>query len=129
MIKRLNEKDFDLEDEELDKEISDLINWSENLDYDSYVKDWYQISTSESSANFVPKPVFMPDNWFQFSAHFKAFSTLWKSLNLKIKFDFKPGLISLITNSFLFQWIKLITELSDKNFFKLNKFIHFLVPI
>jgi len=50
-----------LEDEDLDKEISDLINWSENLDYDSYVKDWYQISTSESSANFVPKPVFMPD--------------------------------------------------------------------
>lgn len=46
MIKKLNEKEFDLEDEELDQEISDLINWSENLDYDSYVKDWYQISTS-----------------------------------------------------------------------------------
>jgi len=44
-----------LEDEDLDKEISDLIEWSENLDYDNYVKNWYQISTSESSKNFVPK--------------------------------------------------------------------------
>jgi len=34
-----------------------------------------------------------------------------------------------MANLFLFQWITLIKELSDKNFFKLNKFIHFLVPI
>ncbi len=55
MLRRFNEKQFDLEDEDLDKEISDLIEWSQNLDYDNYVKDWYQISTSESSAKFVPK--------------------------------------------------------------------------
>jgi hypothetical protein len=61
MIRKFNEREFDLEDEDLDKEVSELISWSENLDYDSYVKDWYQVSTSESSANFVPKPVYIPD--------------------------------------------------------------------
>lgn len=61
MIKKFNQKDFDLQDQELNQEINSLIIWSENLDYDAYVKDWYQISTSESSANFVPKPVYMPD--------------------------------------------------------------------
>ena len=44
-----------MESEEFEKEVSDLIEWSENLDFDSYVKDWYHLSTSESSAFFVPK--------------------------------------------------------------------------
>ena len=34
-----------------------MIEWSENLDFESYVKDWYQLSTSQNSANFVPKYV------------------------------------------------------------------------
>lgn len=36
-------------------EVTNLIEWSENLDFDSYVKDWYQLSTSQNSAAFVPK--------------------------------------------------------------------------
>jgi len=31
----MNEKDFD-------EEVKDLIEWSTNLDYDSYVRDWYK---------------------------------------------------------------------------------------
>ena len=37
--------------------MSELINWSENLNYEAYVKDWYYLSTSETSKNFVPKNV------------------------------------------------------------------------
>lgn len=35
--------------------MEDLVEWTENLDFESYVKDWYQLSTSQSSSEFVPK--------------------------------------------------------------------------
>lgn len=37
--------------------MNDLLEWTENLNFDNYVKDWYYLSTSESSKDFVPKPV------------------------------------------------------------------------
>ncbi len=91
MIRKFNEREFDLEDEDLDKEVSELISWSENLDYDSYVKDWYQVSTSESSANFVPKPVYIPDKWcewFQFLYGFPGI--LFVNLSLLMPLLFLP---------------------------------------
>lgn len=48
---RLHNKDFDIESEEMEE----LLEWTENLNFDDYVKDWYQLSTSESSKDFVPK--------------------------------------------------------------------------
>ena len=48
---KLNNPDFDIDSEEMEQ----LIEWTENLSFDSYVKDWYQLSTSQSSNNFVPK--------------------------------------------------------------------------
>ena len=50
---KLNDKDFDIESEEMDE----LLEWTENLNFDTYVKDWYYLSTSESSKDFVPKPI------------------------------------------------------------------------
>ena len=47
--------DLDIDSEEFEKEVNELMEWSENLDFEAYVKDWYYLSTSESSANFVPK--------------------------------------------------------------------------
>lgn len=35
--------------------MDELLEWTENLNFDAYVKDWYQLSTSESSKDFVPK--------------------------------------------------------------------------
>jgi CO dehydrogenase nickel-insertion accessory protein CooC1 len=39
---KLNNKEFDIESEEMDE----LLEWTENLNFDAYVKDWYQLSTS-----------------------------------------------------------------------------------
>jgi len=35
--------------------MDELLEWSDNLNFDNYMKDWYQLSTSESSKDFVPK--------------------------------------------------------------------------
>ena len=34
-----------MDEEDFDKEVKDLIEWSNNLDYDEYVRDWFQLST------------------------------------------------------------------------------------
>lgn len=38
----INNKEFDIESEEMEE----LLEWTENLNFDAYVKDWYQLSTS-----------------------------------------------------------------------------------
>ena len=35
--------------DEFDKEVNDLIEWSENLDYENYIRNWYVLSTSNAS--------------------------------------------------------------------------------
>jgi len=45
-------KFFDLNEEHFEKEVNDLIEWSENLDFDQYVDNWTKLSTSNQS-NFV----------------------------------------------------------------------------
>lgn len=30
-----------MDEEDFDKEVKDLIEWSNNLDYDEYVRDWF----------------------------------------------------------------------------------------
>ena len=32
---------MEMDEEEFDKEVNDLIEWSENLDFDNYIKDWF----------------------------------------------------------------------------------------
>ena len=46
----MDEKDFD-------KEVKDLIEWSKNLDYEEYVRDWFHLSTSNASENFINYPL------------------------------------------------------------------------
>lgn len=38
----INNKELDIESEEMEE----LLEWTENLNFDAYVKDWYQLSTS-----------------------------------------------------------------------------------
>ncbi|KRX09150.1 hypothetical protein PPERSA_08866 [Pseudocohnilembus persalinus] len=52
-----DDKFLELEEDDFDEQVNELIEWSDNLDYDSYVKDWFQLSTSNASENFVPKAV------------------------------------------------------------------------
>lgn len=35
--------------DQFDKEVNDLIEWSENLDYENYIRNWYVLSTSNAS--------------------------------------------------------------------------------
>lgn len=37
------------------QEVGELLEWTENLNFDAYVKDWYQLSTSQGTKQFVPK--------------------------------------------------------------------------
>ena len=32
---------MDVDDEEFENEVMDLVNWSEQLDFDKYMKDWF----------------------------------------------------------------------------------------
>ena len=32
---------MDVDDEEFEHEVMDLVNWSEQLNFDSYMKDWF----------------------------------------------------------------------------------------
>lgn len=43
-------ENIDVDSEEFEKQVNDLVEWTENLDFESYVKDWYQLSTSQSSS-------------------------------------------------------------------------------
>ena len=42
-----------MDDDDFDKEVKELVQWSENLDYDEYVRSWFQLSTSNASENFI----------------------------------------------------------------------------
>jgi hypothetical protein len=46
---------MDVDSEEFEMEVNELVEWSENLNFDHYVKDWYVLSTSQSSSDFIPK--------------------------------------------------------------------------
>lgn len=46
-----------MNEDEFDNEVKDLIEWSNNLDFDSYIKDWFHLSTSNASEKFVFQPV------------------------------------------------------------------------
>lgn len=48
---------IDMDEDQFESEVKDLIEWSNNLDYNEYVKDWFQLSTSNASEAFVVKPV------------------------------------------------------------------------
>jgi len=37
----LDPKFIDMSEEEFDSEVKDLIEWSKNLDFEEYVKDWF----------------------------------------------------------------------------------------
>ena len=50
-------KFIDMDENEFDDHVKELIEWSDNLDYDKYVRDWFQLSTSNASENFTSKPV------------------------------------------------------------------------
>lgn len=42
-----------------DQEVQNLIAWTDNLDYDKYVAEWFQLSTSNASENYVRAPVYV----------------------------------------------------------------------
>lgn len=46
-------KFIDMDEGEFDHEVKELIEWSKNLDYNEYVKDWFHLSTSNASEAFV----------------------------------------------------------------------------
>ncbi len=46
-----------MEEDEFDSEVKDLIEWSKNLDYDEYVKEWFHLSTSNASEAFINYPI------------------------------------------------------------------------
>lgn len=48
---RVDEIDID-DEEELEREVKDLLDWSDNLDYAEYAKYWFTLSTSEPSKKF-----------------------------------------------------------------------------
>ena len=43
-----------MEDNQFDSEVKELIEWSEQLDFDEYLNEWNQIATSAKSDDFVP---------------------------------------------------------------------------
>lgn len=47
-------KFLDMEDEQFECEVKELIEWSEQLDFDEYLKEWDMIATSAKSNDFVP---------------------------------------------------------------------------
>jgi hypothetical protein len=53
---------MDIDSEEFEKEVDELVEWSENLNFDNYIKDWYVLSTSQGSGDFVPKLVNTSDH-------------------------------------------------------------------
>jgi len=46
-------KFFDLDENNFDNEVNELIEWSENLDFESYVDGWAKLCTSNQSSNHV----------------------------------------------------------------------------
>ena len=52
-------KFLDMDDGEFDTEVKELIEWSEQLDFDSYLREWDMIATSAKSNDFVPE--YKPD--------------------------------------------------------------------
>jgi hypothetical protein len=42
-----------MNEDEFEDEVKELIEWSNNLDFDTYVKDWFQLSTSNTSGAYV----------------------------------------------------------------------------
>lgn len=44
-----------MDEDEFETEVKDLIEWSKNLDYDEYVKEWFHLSTSNASETFIPQ--------------------------------------------------------------------------
>ncbi|CAK71127.1 unnamed protein product (macronuclear) [Paramecium tetraurelia] len=48
---------LEMDDDEFDKEVQNLIDWSENLDYDKYMTEWFQLSTSNASENYVVQQI------------------------------------------------------------------------
>ena len=63
---KIEEIDID-DDQQLEREVKDLLDWSDNLDYAEYAKYWFTLSTSEPSNKFAhstmkeskTKPVFL----------------------------------------------------------------------
>ncbi|EAR82342.2 hypothetical protein TTHERM_01193620 (macronuclear) [Tetrahymena thermophila SB210] len=50
-------KYIDMDENQFEVEVKELIEWSKNLDYDEYVKDWFQLSTSNASEAFTIRPI------------------------------------------------------------------------
>ncbi|KAM3144218.1 hypothetical protein pb186bvf_003680 [Paramecium bursaria] len=51
---------IDLDDDQFDKEVQNLIEWTENLNFDKYMEEWFQLSTSNASENYVKHPINTP---------------------------------------------------------------------
>eukprot|EP00331_Platyophrya_macrostoma_P034331 CAMPEP_0176460080 /NCGR_PEP_ID=MMETSP0127-20121128/33730_1 /TAXON_ID=938130 /ORGANISM="Platyophrya macrostoma, Strain WH" /LENGTH=105 /DNA_ID=CAMNT_0017851281 /DNA_START=553 /DNA_END=867 /DNA_ORIENTATION=+ len=45
-------KYLDLDDKEFDDEVRELLEWSDNLDFDKYFDEWQKISTSDKTENY-----------------------------------------------------------------------------
>jgi hypothetical protein len=43
---------IDMEDKEFDDEVKDLLEWSDNLDFDKFYREWTKLSTSDGSEKF-----------------------------------------------------------------------------
>ena len=56
-LERLYENPFDdqkflkIDDEAFEKEVNNLIEWCEDLDYEKYIGNWHQLATSAYSGN------------------------------------------------------------------------------
>ena len=47
-------KFLEMDDQQFDNEVKELIEWSEQLDFDSYLNEWNMIATSAKSNDFIP---------------------------------------------------------------------------
>jgi len=43
-----------MNDDQFEEEVKELIEWSEQLDFDSYLNEWNMIATSAKSNDFIP---------------------------------------------------------------------------
>ncbi len=53
--------------------MKELINWTEALDYDNYVKEWFSISTSNMSNNFRASCGVFNNNQIRFLEHYRRY--------------------------------------------------------
>ncbi|EGR30988.1 hypothetical protein IMG5_120040 [Ichthyophthirius multifiliis] len=76
---------IDLNEDQFNNEVKDLIEWSKNLDFDEYIKDWFQLSTSNASEAFVVRPI---KNNLVFSSIEGHENSIIKDKNITNKIDF-----------------------------------------